>query len=116
MAVERMSEEQLRTAADIAWSTRWQFAWDMNGDGLVTSADALLWLKWIILAPGDCVLLLLMMQGTPPCGCDRAAVRHRASGCLSAAADGSRARVKRVRKWMPKSLVPGRSCRTRHGR
>ena len=65
MAVERMSEEQLRTAADIAWSTRWQFAWDMNGDGLVTSADALLWLKWIILAPGDCVLLLLMMHGAP---------------------------------------------------
>jgi len=65
MAVERMSEEQLRTAADIAWSTRWQFARDMNGDGLVTSADAVLWLKWIILAPGDCVLLLLMMHGTP---------------------------------------------------
>ena len=65
MAVERMSEEQLRTAADIAWSTRWQFAWDMNGDGLVTSADAWLWLKWIILAPGDCVLLLLMMHGAP---------------------------------------------------
>ena len=65
MAVERMSEEQLRTAADLAWSTRWQFAWDMNGDGLVTSADALLWLKWIILAPGDCVLLLLMMHGAP---------------------------------------------------
>jgi hypothetical protein len=63
--MEPMNEQQLRLAADLAWNSRWQFAWDMNGDGLVTSTDAWLWLKWIALAPGDCLLLLLMMHGTP---------------------------------------------------
>lgn len=63
--MEQMTEQQLRLAADLAWNSRWQFAWDMNGDGLVTTADAWLWLKWILLAPGDFLLLQLMMHGAP---------------------------------------------------
>jgi len=65
MAMEQMTEQQLRIAADLAWNSRWQFAWDMNGDGLVTVADGWLWLKWIVLAPGDFLLLQLMMHAAP---------------------------------------------------
>jgi hypothetical protein len=64
MAMESMTEQELRAAADFAWNTRWQIAWDMNGDGAVTGSDAWLWLKWIALAPGDFFLLLLGMYGT----------------------------------------------------
>jgi hypothetical protein len=64
MAMESMTQEQLRAAAELAWADRWQIALDMNGDGLVTVSDAWLWLKWIMLAPGDVLLLLLMKHGT----------------------------------------------------
>ena len=64
MAIESMTQEQLRAAAELAWADRWQVALDMNGDGLVTVLDAWLWLKWIVLAPGDVLLLLLMKHGT----------------------------------------------------
>lgn len=65
MATESVTEQQLRAAADLAWDTRWQIAYDMNGDGLVTASDAWLWLKWVVFAPGDFLLLLLMKYGTP---------------------------------------------------
>jgi hypothetical protein len=64
MAIESMTQEQLRAAAELAWADRWQIALDMNGDGLVTVSDAWLWLKWFVLAPGDVLLLLLMKHGT----------------------------------------------------
>lgn len=64
MAPETMTQEQLRAAADLAWNVRWQFRLDMNGDGAVTPSDAWLWLKWVVLAPGDGLLLLLMIYGT----------------------------------------------------
>jgi hypothetical protein len=64
MAIESMTQEQLRAAAELAWADRWQVALDMNGDGLLTVLDAWLWLKWIVLAPGDILLLLLMKHGT----------------------------------------------------
>ncbi len=64
MPLESMTQEQLRAAVDLAWADRWQIALDMNRDGLVTAFDAWLWLKWIVLAPGDALLLLLMKHGT----------------------------------------------------
>jgi hypothetical protein len=65
MPIESMTEQELRAAADFVWNTRWQIAWDMNGDSAVTVSDAWLWLKWVGLAPGDFLLLLLGMYGTP---------------------------------------------------
>jgi hypothetical protein len=64
MAIEATAEQELRAAADFAWNVRWQIALDMNGDGAVTNLDVWLWLKWLILAPGDFLLLLLMKYGT----------------------------------------------------
>jgi hypothetical protein len=32
---------------------RWNFLADMNGDGLVTTSDAPLWLHWLFFLPGD---------------------------------------------------------------
>ena len=64
MAIESMTPEPLRAAADLAWNVRWQVALDMSGDGLVTASDAWLWLKLFVLAPGDALLLLLMKHGT----------------------------------------------------
>jgi len=51
---------QLRAAADAAWSQRWHFVSDLNGDGLITISDTLVWAKWIFFAPGDWLLLMLM--------------------------------------------------------
>jgi hypothetical protein len=64
MAVSTTAQQQLRTAADLAWDARWNFTWDMNNDGVVTISDAWLWLKWVFFAPGDLLLLLLMKFGT----------------------------------------------------
>ena len=65
MAANSITAQQLQNAADLAWHARWNIAWDMNGDGMVTISDALLWLKWTFFAPGDLLLLLLMSYGTP---------------------------------------------------
>ena|SRR5713101_7473981 len=65
MAASLLAEQQLKIADDLVWDIRWHIAWDMNGDGVVTISDAGLWLKWIFFAPGDLLLLLLMMYGTP---------------------------------------------------
>ncbi len=45
-----------------AWETRWIFVADMNRDGLVTVSDLWLWVKWAFYAPGDCILLGVMLQ------------------------------------------------------
>jgi len=34
----------------------------MNRDGLVTVSDLWLWVKWAFYAPGDCILLGVMLQ------------------------------------------------------
>jgi hypothetical protein len=45
-----------------AWTFRWIFVADMNGDGLITISDFWLWVKWVFYAPGDCILLGVMLQ------------------------------------------------------
>lgn len=45
-----------------AWATRWIFVADMNRDGFITISDLWLWVKWIFYAPGDCILLGVMLQ------------------------------------------------------
>lgn len=39
---------------------RWNSAADMNGDGLITFADAWLWFKWIFFYPGDLLIRALL--------------------------------------------------------
>jgi hypothetical protein len=58
------AEQRLKQEASAAFSERWQFVADMNGDGAVTISDVGLWLKWVFFAPGD-ALLLAFMQGLP---------------------------------------------------
>jgi hypothetical protein len=38
----------------------WQFAADMNGDGVVTISDVWLWFKWLYFYPGDGLLYFLV--------------------------------------------------------
>ncbi len=45
-----------------AWDVRWIFLADMNRDGYVTISDFWLWIKWVFYAPGDWILLMLMMH------------------------------------------------------
>jgi hypothetical protein len=41
------------------WQYRqWKFLADMNGDGLVTTSDAPLWLHWLFFLPGDAFIAL----------------------------------------------------------
>jgi len=56
--------EQLKEAAELAWGLRWQFAWDMNGDGIVSILDVGHWIAWIFFAPGDFILLETMLRPT----------------------------------------------------
>jgi hypothetical protein len=58
------AETFLQTQAKIAGTLRWQFSWDMNGDGVITISDTWLLLKWLFFAPGD-YLLLWFMQVVP---------------------------------------------------
>ena len=52
--------EQYRQSFDALWNARWRFPSDMNGDGVVTISDAMLWAKWIFFAPGDALFLATM--------------------------------------------------------
>jgi hypothetical protein len=48
------------------WQYRqWRFLADMNGDGLVTTSDALLWAQWFFFLPGDA---FIAQFGTTPLG------------------------------------------------
>jgi hypothetical protein len=62
MAQYTAAELLLKAQASSAWNERWRFAWDMNGDGVTTISDTLLWLKWLFFAPGDWVLLMIMQH------------------------------------------------------
>lgn len=52
--------ERLQRAGEEAWSERWRFVQDSNGDGVVTTADVGGWAEWLFFAPGDWILLGLM--------------------------------------------------------
>lgn len=48
------------------WQLRhWRFKADMNGDGVVTSADVPHWAQWLFLLPGDAAIALF---GATPLG------------------------------------------------
>jgi hypothetical protein len=52
----------------MAWDVRWIFLTDMNGDGVVTISDFWLWAKWVFYAPGDFMLLALMLKAPSVAG------------------------------------------------
>jgi hypothetical protein len=45
-----------------AWKLHWVFVADMNGDGQVTITDVWMWGSWILFAPGDLLLLIIMLK------------------------------------------------------
>jgi hypothetical protein len=45
-----------------AWQLRWVFNSDMNHDGQITISDVGLWASWAFFAPGDAVLLGIMLK------------------------------------------------------
>lgn len=45
-----------------SWHIRWMFIGDMNGDGQITISDVGLWCQWLFYAPGDFVLLAVMLK------------------------------------------------------
>ena len=45
-----------------AWAMRWNFIIDMNGDGQITISDVWLWASYIFFAPGDVILLGIMLK------------------------------------------------------
>jgi hypothetical protein len=47
---------------DNAWKLRWAFDLDMNHDGQVTITDIGMLCRWIFFAPGDCLLLGIMLK------------------------------------------------------
>lgn len=47
---------------DKAWALRWAFDLDMNHDGQVTISDIGILCRWIFFAPGDCILLGIMLK------------------------------------------------------
>jgi hypothetical protein len=64
MAGPSLTEQQIRSLAEAAWTLRWRIAQDMNGDGALTISDVLAWCKWLFFAPGDYLLLVTMMEWT----------------------------------------------------
>jgi hypothetical protein len=70
---------QLKAAAELAWSARWQMSRDMNHDDVVNLADFRLLASWLFFAPGDALLLMTMIYATPVVSWHRSAVavRHR---------------------------------------
>jgi hypothetical protein len=64
MSISPTDIAHLKEAAEAAWSARWQTAWDMNHDGSVNLTDVWLFLRWVFFAPGDFVLLALMLYTT----------------------------------------------------
>src|SRR4051812_49330686 len=52
--------QELKFSADVEWAIRWNFAWDMNGDGQITITDFGLIFKWLFYAPGDWLVLIMM--------------------------------------------------------
>lgn len=80
---------QLKAAADLAWSTRWNTSWDMNHDNVVNLTDVLLLASWFFFAPGDALLLVTMIYATPIAlfiGIDPSSLSGVASGAVSALA------------------------------
>lgn len=45
-----------------AWKLRWTFDWDMNGDGRFTISDIGKLIAWVFYAPGDALLLGIMLK------------------------------------------------------
>ncbi|WP_253711823.1 hypothetical protein [Bradyrhizobium sp. WD16] len=45
-----------------AWTMRWHFVIDINGDGQITISDVWLWASYIFFAPGDVILLGIMLK------------------------------------------------------
>jgi hypothetical protein len=77
----------LKSAAEIAWTARWQMSWDMNHDDVVNLADLWLLTSWFFFAPGDAILLLAMMYATPVAlflGIDLQSLSGILSGTISA--------------------------------
>lgn len=57
----RYSEEQLRSAGEALWATRWENLTYMETvDGAVSISDVTLWIKWLFWLPGDYVVIALM--------------------------------------------------------
>lgn len=38
---------------------RWEFQWDLNYDGVISISDVWLWVKWILVWPGDRIIYWL---------------------------------------------------------
>ena len=54
--------QQLKFAGQLAWERRWSLATDANGDGIITISDFWAWVEWVFFAPGDFVLLSMIIR------------------------------------------------------